>query len=44
MVISTCAPEGHHSHWHQVDDVGLPGGELGQPHIKHTDKDQRPES
>lgn len=42
--ISTCAAKGHHSYWHKVDDISLPGGEFCQPHIKHTDKDQRPES
>lgn len=41
---STCTPEGHHPHGHQVDDVRLTCGELCQPHVKHADKDQRAES
>lgn len=41
---STCTPEGHHPNRHEVDDVRLPGGELGQPHIEHADKDQRAQS
>lgn len=41
---STCTPEGHHPHGHQIDDVRLAGGELCQPHVKHADEDQRAES
>lgn len=39
----TCTPEGHHSYWKKVNDVRLLGGELLQPDIKQTDKDERPQ-
>lgn len=39
----TCTSEGHHSYWEQVNDVRLLGGELFQPDIKQTDKDERPQ-
>lgn len=42
-MVTTCASEGHHPHRHQVNEVGLSGGELCQPHIEHADEDQGPQ-